>query len=167
MKFLISVADLKGTSIINQNVDEMFLNDAMETAQELYLAPLIGWKLYNRLLDGIIENESGETEIDLPDDYYNLVIDYIQPYLKRQIASNVCPVIDYKLKNAGVVQNTDEHVYHPSYKEMRSLQQHLEDEANAFADRLTKYLGWNNDKFPEYNQCCMKNTGYDTIIYLK
>lgn len=158
MKTLINIADLKGTSIINDNVDEKYLIEAIETAQSLYLEEIIGSKLLNKLLDGITEEG-----VTLEADYYNLVIDYIQPFLKRRIAASLVLPLNYKVRNAGVVVNSAENYTVPTFKEAMSVQQHFEDEANAYALKLVKYLNCNSNKFPEY---CCKKPNINTIIYL-
>ena len=158
MKTLINIADLKGTSIINENVDEKYLIEAIESAQSLYLEEIIGCKLLHKLLDGVTED--GFT---LDDSYYNLVVNYIQPYLKRRIAASLVLPLNYKFRNAGVVINNAENYTVPTLKEAMSVQQHLEDEANAFADKLIKYLNNNSNLFPEY---CCRRPNTNTIIYL-
>lgn len=157
MKTLISIEEIKSTTL-NENVEDKFILDAISTVQSLQLQQLIGSELLTKLLDGI--DETGA--FTLNDDYYNLIINYIQPYLKKQVQASLIIPLNYKLRNAGLVTNTDNNFSIVGYKEAKSVEQYLSDEASAFADLLTKYLSANSAKFPEY-KC--KNTINNTIIY--
>ena len=53
--FLISEAALKKNSVINNNVDGMYILPAIEYAQDAGLQPLLGTKLYNKLMD-LVDN---------------------------------------------------------------------------------------------------------------
>lgn len=53
--FLISAKTLKENSIVNNNVDEMYLLPAIEYAQDAGLQPIIGTKLYNKLMDMVAD----------------------------------------------------------------------------------------------------------------
>lgn len=166
MKTLISIDEIKST-ILNENVDDKYILDAIFSVQSLQLQELIGSKLLNTLLNGLELNEEGESVFTLDDKYYNLIIDYIQPYLKKQVTANLIIPLNYKLRNAGLVTNTDSNFNSVGYKEAQSVQQYLQDEASAFANLLTKYLKQNNNLFPEYKECGLVNSNpsTDTIIY--
>lgn len=159
MKTLISIEEIKSTTL-NENVEDKFILDAINTVQQLQLQQLIGTELLNKLLDGI--DETGA--FTLNDDYYNLVMQYIQPYLKKQVQASLIVPLNYKLRNAGLVTNTDNNFNVVGYKEAKAVEQYLADEASAFANLLTKYLCTNSSKFPEYKVKHNNNT--NTIIYL-
>lgn len=162
MKTLISIEEIKSTTL-NENVDDKFILDTIITVQTLKLQQLIGSTLLNTLLNGI--DETGA--FTLNDDYYNLVVNYIQPYLKKQVQASLIIPLNYKLRNAGLVTNTDNNFSTVSYKDAKAVEQYMTDEASAFANLLTKYLYENIDKFPEYKTCGLVNSNKstDTIIY--
>lgn len=160
MKYLISINDLKGSSLVNDNVDEAFITEAIENVQTLHLAPILGEELYQKLLDGI--TSSGFT---LNDDYYNLITDYIHPYMKAKIEAEIIIPVSYKIRNIGLVTNSDDHASVPGLKDMRAVEQKYEDTASAYSIRLTKYLYNNRTKFPEFKFCKADPT-WDTIIVL-
>lgn len=167
MKTLISIDDIKST-ILNENVDDKFILDAIVTTQSLQLQELIGSELLTTLLNGLELDENGETVFTLNDDYFNLVINYIQPYLKKQVVANLIIPLNYKIRNAGLVNNADSNFQTVGYKEAQSVQQYIQDEASAFANLLSKYLCEFGHLFPEYRKCGLvkANKSTDTIILL-
>lgn len=165
--FLISEATIKKNSVVNNNVDGMYLLPAIEYAQDAGLQPLLGTKLYNKLMD-LVEDGSitGST------DYKYLLDEYITQYLINKVTADIQIPLAYKLRNQGVVQNTAENTYAPSLKDMQYVIQNYENKANFYGNRLSDYLKANRSKFPEY---CSKDScadmpsdsgAYKTGIYL-
>lgn len=146
MKTLISIEEIKGTTIINNNVDEGYLRDAIETAQTINLQQLIGERLYKTLLDSV----GSDGDWIGSNEYYNLVVDYIQPYLKRQVLSNIIVPLNYKVRNEGILQVQGENVYLPSRNDAIYVKEHYENEASFYANRLSDYLCAHQNDFPEY-----------------
>ena len=143
--FLVSAKTLKTNSIINNNVDEMYILPAIEFAQDEGLQSLIGTKLYNKLMDLV---ESGD--ITGSTNYKLLLDEYVTPYLINKATADIQIPLAYKLRNQGVVQNTSENTYVPSMKDTQYVVQHYEDKANFYGQRMSSYLNANRSKFPEY-----------------
>lgn len=142
--FLVSTKTLKENSVINNNVDDMYVLPAVEYAQDSGLQPLLGTKLYNRLMDLV---ESGITE---ENDYKYLLDEYITPYLINKVTADIQIPLSFKLRNQGVVQQTGENTYVPSLKDMQYVAQSYENKANFYANRLSDFLRANRSKYPEY-----------------
>lgn len=163
--FLISSQTLKSNSIINNNVDEMYLLPAIEFAQDAGLQPLIGTKLYNKLMDLV---ELG----DVPTDYKYLLDEYITPYLINKVTADIQLPLAYKVKNQGVVQLTGDNTYIPSLKDTQYIIQHYDNKAIFYANRMSDYLKANRSKYPEYcsvDSCAdmpSDRNAYKTGIYL-
>ena len=165
--FLISEATLKKNSVINNNVDGMYLLPAIEYAQDAGLQPLIGTKLYNKLMD-LVEDGSitGST------DYKYLLDEYVTPYLINKVTADVQLPLAYKVRNQGVVQMTGENTYAPSLKDTQYIIQHYENQAIFYANRMSDYLRANRSKYPEYcsvDSCAdmpSNKHAYNTGIYL-
>lgn len=165
--FLVSTKTLKENSVINNNVDDMYVLPAIEYAMDAGLQPIIGTKLYNRLMDmvedGIIENN---------DDYKYLLDEYITPFLLNKVTAEIQIPLAFKLRNQGVVQQTGENTYVPSLKDMQYVTQNYENKANFYGNRLSDYLKANRKKYPEY--CSVdcsadmpsNKNAYNTGIYL-
>ena len=128
---LISEKTLKKNSVVNNNVDGMYLLPAIEFAQDAGLQPIIGTKLYNKLMD-LVENGSitGST------DYKYLLDEYITPYLINKVTADIQIPLSFKLRNQGVVQQTDTNTYVPSMKDIQYVIQNYENKANFYSNRL-------------------------------
>ena len=165
--FLISTATMKKNSVVNNNVDDMYLLPSIEIAQDAGLQPLIGTKLYNKLMD-LVEDSSitGATE------YKYLLDEYIAPYLINKATADIIIPLSYKMRNQGVVQQTSEYTYSPSLKDTQYVIQNYENKANFYGNRLSDYLKANRSKFPEYcsiDSCAdipSDSGAYKTGIYL-
>ena len=164
---LISEKTLKENSVINNNVDGMYVLPAIEYAMDAGLQPIIGTKLYNRLMDMV---EDGTIENN--DDYKYLLDEYITPFLVNKVTAEIQIPLAFKLRNQGVVQQTGENTYVPSLKDMQYVTQNYENKANFYSNRLSDYLKANRKKYPEY--CSVDssadmpsdNGAYKTGLYL-
>jgi hypothetical protein len=78
---LLSEQRLKEDSLVNNNVDSMYIFPAIQTAQEIGLQPILGTKLYNKLL-AVVEN-GGE------DKYFFLIDNYVIPYLEMKVMADI------------------------------------------------------------------------------
>lgn len=164
---LISEKTLKENSVINNNVDGMYVLPAIEYAMDAGLQPLIGTKLYNRLMDmvedGTIENNN---------DYKYLLDEYITPFLLNKVTAEIQIPLAFKLRNQGVVQQTGENTYVPSLKDMQYVTQNYENKANFYGNRLSDFLHANRSKYPEYckiDSCAdmpSDSGAYKTGLYL-
>lgn len=165
--FLISEATLKKNSVINNNVDDMYILPAIEYAQDAGLQPLLGTKLYNKLMDLVDSNAiTGAT------DYKYLLDEYTTPYLINKVTADIQLPLTFKLRNQGVVQNTCDNTYVPSLKDIQYVIQSYENKANFYGNRLSDYLKANRSKYPEYcsvDSCAdmrSDSEAYNTGIYL-
>lgn len=164
---LISEQTIKTNSIINNNVDGMYILPAIDYAQDAGLQPLIGTKLYNKLMD-MVENGS----IADSEDYKLLLDDYVTPYLLNKVTADIQLPLAYKLRNQGIVQQTGENTYVPSLKDTQYVIQHYQNQADFYGNRMSDYLRANNRKYPEYcstDSCAdmpSNRNAYNTGIYL-
>ena len=165
--FLLSIKALKENSVVNNNVDEMYVLPAIEYSQDASLQPIIGTKLYNRLMDMVEDGTIGNNE-----DYKYLLDEYITPFLLNKVTSEIQIPLAFKLRNQGVVQQTGENTYVPSLKDLQYVIQNYENKANFYGNRLSDYLKANRKKYPEY--CSVDSSAdmpsnkdaYNTGIYL-
>ena len=165
--YLISAKTLKANSIINNNVDEMYLLPAIEFAQDAGLQPLLGTKLYNRLMD-LVESR----QIIQNTAYKALLDEYVTPYLVNKVTADIQLPLAFKLRNQGVVQQTGENTYVPSIKDVQYLVQDYNNKAAFYAERLSDYLIANRSTFTEYckiDSCADMHSNpkaYSTGLYL-
>lgn len=145
--FLISENVLKTETILNDNVGSEFIRPAIETSQDIYLQQLIGTELLDKLYELISDNTIQNAEYN---DYKILIDDYITNYLKYKVLAEITIPLAYKYRNAGVVQVAGDHYNNSPMKDASLVQNHYELRANFYADRLTRFLMTNANKYPEY-----------------
>lgn len=163
---LISEKRLKKDSLIDDNVDGIYLLPAIQLAQEVGLQPIIGGVLYKKLLN-LVDNGDIQTETE----YKVLLDDYCIPFLIYKVMSEIQIPLSFKMRNQGVVNTSDDHSYNVDIKDVQYLKNYYDENATFYANRLTDYLCANSSKYPEYNQNIkgeMKSNknAYNTNIYL-
>ena len=161
---LLSEQRLKEDSLVNNNADSMYIFPAIQTAQEIGLQPILGTKLYNKLL-AVVEN-GGE------DKYFFLIDNYVIPYLEMKVMADIQLPLAYKFRNGGIVQSTSENTTIPSLQDTQYIVEYYENKASFYANRMSDFLIANNNEYPEYNSCdsladmCSNRMSYNTGIYL-
>lgn len=149
---LISPQELKGESLINNNVDEKPLSVMVQTAQEIYLCKIIGTALFRKLQELVYNKIKGLTPVIDGEGYevYNeLLEDYVKPYLKYKAMEQFIVENSFKMRNIGVVRNSDTNVMGIDLDTVRFLQKHYATYSESYADRLSKFICDNKSQLPE------------------
>ena len=142
---LLSESALKKNSVVNNNVDGMYVLPSIEYAQDMGLQPILGTVLYNKIMDLVQDGSiSGAT------DYKFLLDEYITPFLINKVTADIQIPLAYKMRNQGVVQQTGENTYVPSMKDLQYVIQNYNDKASFYGNRLRDYLHANHTKYPEF-----------------
>lgn len=141
--YLISEQTLKSETILNDNVGGEYIAPSIETSQDIYLQQLIGTALLDKIYE-LVKNGS------ISGDYKILLDDYITNYLKYKVLAEITIPLAYKYRNSGLVQTTNDNVASTTMRDAALVQNHYEMRATFYAERMTKYLNANSDKFPEY-----------------
>lgn len=141
--YLISEDTLKNETVLNDNVGSEFIIPAIETSQDIYLQEAIGTMLLDKLCSDVANNT-------IDDPYKTLLDDYITPFLKFKVLAEVVIPISFKYRNAGIVQSTGDHYQNSTMRDATMVQNHYEQRANFYHQRLTQYLCTNSNQFPEY-----------------
>ena len=149
MKYLITPEELKSNGFLNQNIDNEYITTALEEAQDIYLREIIGDNLYNKLLN----HTSNE-----PDIYDELINNHVKYYLKYKIASLLCMVVNFKIRNAGVITQYSQDITPTTMEDTKSVMNYFNQQADFYANRLTKFLIQNSKSIPEYRCSCSEIT---------
>ena len=147
MKYLITPEELKSNGFLNQNIDDQYITTALEEAQDIYLREIIGDNLYNKLLN----HKSIE-----PDIYDELIDNHVKYFLKYKIASLLCMVVNFKIRNAGVITQYSQDITPTTMEDTKSVMNYFNQQADFYANRLTKFLQTNH--IPEYSYSCNQIT---------
>src|SRR5687768_1664699 len=102
----ISESQVKGLSLIDDNVDSKLLSKTIELVQENYLKGVLGKSLYDTLISEVYEFKTNETEIPA---LHNLLLnEYIKPYLIHQTVVEFITTSSYRISNKGVIKLNDD-----------------------------------------------------------
>ena len=145
MIFLITSEELKSSGAVNQNLEDIYIEEAIKEAQDVYLREIIGDNLYNTL-----QNHTPQAE---PDIYDELIEDYVKYYLKYKTLSIVCFIVNFKIRNIGIAQQFSNEVNTATMEDTKSVMNYYNQQADFYANRLTKFLQTND--IPEYK--CSSN----------
>ena len=146
----ISENKLKQSTAINMNVDVEFLLPYVRQSQKLYIEPLLGTKLYQKL----------ETEISagtLTGVYKTLVEDYIADTLVNYAFYNCIPFLRFKVENGNIYSKTSETGNSLTTEESQHLRQEILNTAQYYNEWAGEYLCNNSGSYPEYST----NSGAD------
>lgn len=146
---LISEQTLKKYTLINDNVDGMYILPAIQSAQDIDLDTIIGPVLNNKLQQLVKNSDIVQPKYEK---YKVLLDEYVTPYLCWQVMTNIQIAVNFKLSNSGVVENYDERKNRLDYTHSKALSDQYQKYANAYATKLKNYLCANSNQYPEYHQ---------------
>ena len=141
---LISVDMLKQRTQMHGNIDEKMLYADIKIAQDMYIFPMLGTALFNRL----------QADVDacaLNGDYKTLLDEYLVDCLVWYTLAESPATMSYQLTNKGVVRKQGDNTQLPSMAEIISIASTYRKRAEFYANRCRLYLEQNAGvKFPEY-----------------
>ena len=150
---LISVKELKSNgTLFSNNVDDGYLNSTIITCQEVYLEQVTGTALYHKLQELVYNQITGEPDgIYAPGNeaYKELLEEMVKPYLKARATVDVMYPIAYKIRNAGVMRNSDTNLQPADMNDIKYLEKQYMTYVAEYEQRLSKYLCDNKELFPE------------------
>lgn len=149
---LISVNEIKSNTLISQNVDDSYIATTIMTAQEIYLSKMIGTALYHSL-QTLVFNQIKNTTPSIYDDehklYNELLQELIKPLLRYRVSVDLLYNISFKIRNAGVVRNSDTNVSYAALDEIKYLEKQFLTYYDSYCDKISRYLSANRMSFPE------------------
>ena len=154
---IMSVDMLKQRTGIHSNTDAKLIYPEIKVAEDMYVHPILGTALYNKIISDI--NVSGSPQ---GADYITLVNDYVLDTLQNYVLSSLPLAIPFQFWNKGIVRKTGDDTELPTMSELVDISNFYKNRAEFYATRLTKYLQQTatNSVLPEYLQ---PGAGIDTI----
>ena len=150
---LISVKELKSNgTLFSNNVDDGYLNSTIITCQEVYLEQVTGTALYHKLQELVYNQITGQEDgIYAPGNeaYKDLLEEMVKPYLKARATVDVMYPIAYKIRNAGVMRNSDTNLQPADMNDIKYLEKQYLTYVAEYEQRLSKYLCENKELCPE------------------
>lgn len=154
---LISPDDVKAQGELNYNVDDTAIGASIRVSQNVYLRDVIGDDLLGKLQELVWNSIQGADDNINSDEniaYKTLLDDYIQPVLAYKVSSEICVRITLKIRNMGVVKNSDTNVNQVSLQDIIYLKQTNDTLFNDALNRMVKFICDNNEAFPESEFVC-------------
>lgn len=141
---LISDAMIKERTAIHGNIDPKLIYPDIKVAQDMYIEPILGTALYNKLLNDI--NGAGPAG-----EYKTLLDKFIVDALIYYTLAQLPTTISYQFWNKGVMRKQGQDTELPTMSELVDISNKYQERGEFYANRLRKYLIQNAPtKFPEY-----------------
>lgn len=143
---MIDVPTLKARTGIHDNIDEKLIYPEIKAAQDLYILPIVGTALYNRILNDINLGT-------LAGDYKNLVDNYLIDALCNWVLSELPIGITYQFWNKGVAVKTSDNTNQPTMGELFDIANKYKNRAEAYGKKAIMFLKQSvgvNNMYPEY-----------------
>ena len=140
---LITNAQLIEGSPLGGNIDLDKYQSVIRDTQILTLEPILGTKLYNKILADYEANT-------LSGDYLELHTEYIVPILVHSTAAEYITISGFNVANGGIFRYTPENATPADKNEIDYLANKQRSKADVYIQRLQKYLCDKN--LPEYDQ---------------
>lgn len=165
---LISDEILKDRTAIHGNIDPKFLYPEIKAAQDMYIHPILGTALYDKIIDDV-------DTATITGDYKDLLDDYIIDCLLYYVLAGLPEALSYQFWNKGVVRKQGDNTELPSMSELIDLSNKYRIRAEWYAERLNKYLKQtaSSSVLPEYlspgdglDTINPENVSYNMPIYL-
>ena len=155
---LVSDTMIKERTAVHGNIDPKLIYPDIKLAQDMYILPILGSALFNKLQtlvdDGSISTNNA--------DYKTLLDRYIVDALIYYTLSELPSTISYQFWNKGVMRKQNDNSELPSMTELMDLANKYKNRAEFYANRLELYVKQNAAaKFPEYMR---PGTGIDAVI---
>ena len=154
---LISPNTVKNYGALNINVDDALLGNSIRVAQNVYLKDIVGNDLVEKLQELVfnkIQNVEDNIDSESNEQYKELLDQYIEPILVYKTIVVAATQISFKLRNAGLVKNSDSNITPVTFTEMIYYRDINETYFNDYCNKLVDYLCANSSAFPESNYDC-------------
>lgn len=154
---LMSDEMIKERTAIHGNIDSKLLYPDIKVAQDMYILPVLGTALYNKLQAAVNANDWTGLAA-----YKALLDNYILDALMYYTLAELPTTLGYQFWNRGVTRKTGTDTEVPSMSELVDISNKYKERGEWYAKRLKLYLQASipGGAFPEYMQA---GTGVDTI----
>lgn len=146
----VSANRLKRDTAVGGSVDDDLIRPYVYMAQQRWILPVLGTKLYDKLSDDI--DAGTVTGV-----YETLLNDYIIPSTVQYSFVQLVPFLRLRFVNNAVVVMNSEQSSAATYDDLKPLMDQALDMATFYRERLIDFIRNNSADYPEYNT----NTGAD------
>ena len=152
--YIILPSVIKERMSLHDNVDDKLIYPEIKAVQDMYIMPLLGSTLFNKILTDIYNDT-------LSGYYKTLVDDYIIMAVCNYVMAELPEALNYQYWNKGVSTKTVDNAKEPTMSEMFSVMSKYKSRAEHYTQRARMYLIQNaTAHFPEYTTFV---AGVDTV----
>lgn len=146
---LISDLMIKERTAIHGNIDPKLIYPDIKVAQDMYILPILGTGLYNKLQTIVSDGTITSNPVNL--NYKMLMDKYLVDALMYYTLSELPTTISYQFWNKGVVRKHGQDTDLPSMSELIDLSNKYKSRAEFYAQRMRLWIVQNAPQFfPEY-----------------
>jgi hypothetical protein len=155
-------------SPVDENTNYDLIQPVVWDSQQLFIKEILGSPLYDVIADEIISNGGTLTTARL----LTLVNDYVAPCLLNYVLMDSQTTMLYKMRNQAVLKSRSDFGEPVDFKQHRYLKDEYKIKAEAYAEKIERYLCANSATFPEYlnytssDQVRAKNQRPSTSVFL-
>ena len=142
---LISENYLRSAFMISDNVQSKFILQAVKTAQEIYFQAIVGSCLYERLLEGVRNNDLKTSEREL--------LGVAKRFIGTRAIAELCTITTFKINNIGLNITHDDNVETLGVEDTMYVRRHYIYESDHYARRLQEWILEHRSEFPELCSC--------------
>ena len=128
---------------LDPNIRIDVLTPSILNAQSIYTQDSLGSRFYNRLIEGVKNN-------DLTADESMFLRDYVGPSLMQYALYLLLPNLKYKFVEKGILNGTSEETQPTSLQELQYLRETTLETAQFYDQRLKEFLIQNPAMFQPY-----------------
>lgn len=136
--------DIVKYTALNGNIDTDKFIQWVKVAQDIHIQNYLGTKLFNKINDGIVNN-------NLANPYLMLLNVYIKPMVIHWSMVEYMPFAAYTIANKGVYKHGSENSTNVEKSEIDFLVEKERSIAQNYTRRFIDYMCFNQSSFPEYN----------------
>lgn len=166
--YIVLPSIIKERMSLHDNIDDKLIYPEIMNVQEMYVLPLLGSNLYNKIMTDIANTGT------LTGNYKTLMDSYLVMAICNWVMSELPPALNYQYWNKGVSQKTVDNADQPSMSDLYSIMARYKTRAEHYSKRARMYLIQNAAAmFPEYlvitpgvDQVVPENQQYSCPIFL-
>ena len=134
---------IKANTPINGQVDIRTIVPFIQVAQDLNIQSILGTKLYQRLMAGIVATDLSANEITL--------LNIIRPSLSYFTLAQAIPFIAIEIRGSGVIRALNDKIQPATMSEINIAINSAMNIAEFYAERISNWLCSNSNLYPQYN----------------
>lgn len=140
---LITNDELTTKSPLGGNIDVNKYSFVIKETQVFVIEPILGTKLYNKILSDYESNS-------LTGVYKKLLLDYLQPIIISSVSAEYITIASFNVSNGGIFKYNPENMESVSTKDAEYLANKQRAKADVYIERLQRFLCDGSINIPEY-----------------